>query len=177
MAMDQNLKDHQSWIGYLQPEGLVVSPAALVDSQASLDLGQAAGRQIEFQQFVQWIPNPITADQEREPQVYAISSLQRLLLEFLNWPADRIQGLDPSNPIPEALKIPLRDFGETLEPTYAFLRALPGVEQSSTDETNADASKPWMLLIQELPVGTRLDVPIESKLSGWSASPSRRFER
>jgi hypothetical protein len=177
MAMDQNLKDHQSWIGYLQPEGLVVSPAALVDSQASLDLGQAAGRQIEFQQFVQWIPNPITADQEREPQVYAISSLQRLLLEFLNWPADRIQGLDPSNPIPEALKIPLRDFGETLEPTYAFLRALPGDEQTSTDETNADASKPWMLLIQELPVGTRLDVPIESKLSGWSASPSRRFER
>jgi hypothetical protein len=177
MAMDQTLKDHQSWIGYLQPEGLVVSPAALVDSQASLDLGQAAGRQIEFQQFVQWIPNPITADQEREPQVYAISSLQRLLLEFLNWPADRIQGLDPSNPIPEALKIPLRDFGETLEPTYAFLRALPGDEQTSTDETNADASKPWMLLIQELPVGTRLDVPIESKLSGWSASPSRRFER
>jgi hypothetical protein len=177
MAMDQPLKDHQSWIGYLQPEGLVVSAAALVDSQASLDLGQAAGRQIEFKQFVEWIPNPVVVDQEREPQVYAISSLQRLLLEFLNWPSERIQGLEPSNPVPEVLKIPLRDFGETLEPTFAFLRHVTNDDEPSTTEPSQEAAKPWMLLIQELPVGTRLDIPVESKLSGWSASPTRRFER
>lgn len=177
MAMDQTLKDHQSWIGYLQPEGLVVSAAALVDSQASLDLGQAAGRQIEFQQFVEWIPNPIVADQEREPQVYAIGSLQRLMLEFLNWPSERIQGLEPSNPVPEELKIPLRDFGETLEPTYAFLRHVTNDDEPSTTEASQETVKPWMLLVQELPVGTRLDIPVESKLSGWSASPTRRFER
>lgn len=177
MAMDQTLKDHQSWIGYLQPEGLVVSAAALVDSQASLDLGQAAGRQIEFKQFVEWIPNPIVADQEREPQVYAISSLQRLMSEFLNWPSERIQGLEPSNPVPEELKIPLRDFGETLEPTYAFLRHVTNDDEPSTTEPSQETAKPWMLLVQELPVGTRLDIPIESKLSGWSASPTRRFER
>ena len=177
MAMDQTLKDHQSWIGYLQPEGLVVSAAALVDSQASLDLGQAAGRQIEFKQLVEWIPNPIVADQEREPQVYAISSLQRLMLEFLNWPSERIQGLVPSNPVPEELKIPLRDFGETLEPTYAFLRHVTNDDEPSTTEPSQETAKPWMLLVQELPVGTRLDIPVESKLSGWSASPTRRFER
>ncbi len=177
MAMDQTLKDHQSWIGYLQPEGLVVSAAALVDSQASLDLGQAAGRQIEFKQFVEWTPNPIVADQEREPQVYAISSLQRLMLEFLNWPSERIQGLQPSNPVPEELKIPLRDFGETLEPTYAFLGHVTNDDEPSTTEANQETAKPWMLLVQELPVGTRLDIPVESKLSGWSASPTRRFER
>lgn len=177
MAMDQTLKDHQSWIGYLQPEGLVVSAAALVDSQASLDLGQAAGRQIEFKQFVEWIPNPIVADQEREPQVYAISSLQRLMSEFLNWPSERIQGLEPSNPVPEELKIPLRDFGETLEPTYAFLRHVTNDDEPSTTEPSQETAKPWMLLVQELPVGTRLDIPVESKLSGWSASPTRRFER
>lgn len=177
MAMDQTLKDHQSWIGYLQPKGLVVSAAALVDSQASLDLGQAAGRQIEFKQFVEWIPNPVVADQEREPQVYAISSLQRLMLEFLNWPSERILGLEPSNPVPEELKIPLRDFGETLEPTYAFLRHVTNDDEPSTTEPSQERAKPWMLLVQELPVGTRLDVPVESKLSGWSASPTRRFER
>lgn len=177
MAMDQTLKDHQSWIGYLQPEGLVVSAAALVDSQASLDLGQAAGRQIEFKQFVEWIPNPVVADQEREPQVYAISSLQRLMLEFLNWPSERIQGLESSNPLPEELKIPLRDFGETLEPTYAFLRHVTNDDEPSTTEPSQETAKPWMLLVQELPVGTRLDIPVESKLSGWSASPTRRFER
>jgi hypothetical protein len=177
MAMDQNLRDHQSWIGYLQPEGLVVSAAALVDSQASLDLGQAAGRQIEFKQFVEWIPNPIVADQEREPQVYAISSLQRLMLEFLNWPSERILGLEPSNPVPEQLKIPLRDFGETLEPTYAFVWHVTNEEAPSTTEPSQETAKPWMLLVQELPIGTRLDVPVDSKLSGWSASPTRRFER
>jgi hypothetical protein len=175
--MDQTLKDHQSWIGYLQPEGLVVSAAALVDSQASLDLGQAAGRQMEFKQFVEWIPNPIVTDQEREPQVYAISSLQRLMLDFLNWPSERIQGLEPSNPVPEELKIPLRDFGETLEPTYAFLRHVTNDDEPSTTEPSQETAKPWMLLVQELPVGTRLDTPVESKLSGWSASPTRRFER
>jgi hypothetical protein len=177
MPMDQTLKDHQSWIGYLQPEGLVVSAAALVDSQASLDLGQSAGRQVEFKQFVEWIPNPIVADQEREPQVYAISSLQRLMLEFLNWPSERIQGLEPSNPVTEELKIPLRDFGETLEPTYAFLRHVTNDDEPSTTEPSQETAKPWMLLVQELPVGTRLDIPVESKLSGWSASPTRRFER
>lgn len=177
MAADQNLKDHQSWIGYLQPEGLVVSPAALVDSQASLDLGQAVSRQLEFKQFVEWIPNPIVADQEREPQVYAISSFPRLLQEFLNWPSERIQGLSSSNPIPEELKIPLRDFGETLEPTHAFLRQIANDDERSGTDANQDGVKPWLMLLQELPSGTRLDVPVESKLSGWSASPTRRFER
>ena len=33
MAEDAALKDHQAWIGYLQPDGLVVSAAALVDSE------------------------------------------------------------------------------------------------------------------------------------------------
>ena len=177
MAADQNLKDHQSWIGYLQPEGLVVSPAALVDSQASLDLGQAASRQLEFKQFVEWIPNPIIADQEREPQVYAISSFPRLLQEFLNWPNERIQGLGSSNPIPDELKIPLRDFGETLEPTYAFLRQIANDDAPSGTDIIQEGVKPWLMLLQELPSGTRLDVPLESKLSGWSASPTRRFER
>lgn len=177
MAVDHTLKDHQSWIGYLQPEGLVVSPAALVDSQASLDLGQAAGRQFEFKQFVEWIPNPNVADQEREPQVVAISSFTRLLQKFLNWPRERIQGLDSTNPIPDELKIPLRDFGETLAPTYAFLTQISNEDDPSSASTNQNNAKPWMMLIQELSVGTRLDVPVESKLSGWSASPTRRFER
>lgn len=177
MAADQNLKDHQSWIGYLQPEGLVVSPAAMVDSQASLDLGQAASRQLEFKQFVEWIPNPILADQEREPQVYAISSFPRLLQEFLNWPSERLQGLSSSNPIPEELKIPLRDFGETLEPTYAFLWQISNDDEPFGTDAKQHGVKPWLMLLQELPVGTRLDVPVESKLSGWSASPTRRFER
>ena len=52
MAIDSNIRDHKTWIGYLQPEGLVVSPAALVDAQVSLDLGGAAVRQRDLEQYV-----------------------------------------------------------------------------------------------------------------------------
>jgi hypothetical protein len=33
MATDPIIKDHQLWIGFVQPEGLVVSPAALKNAQ------------------------------------------------------------------------------------------------------------------------------------------------
>ena len=31
------MRDHKAWLGYVQQEGLVVSPAALVDAQVVLD--------------------------------------------------------------------------------------------------------------------------------------------
>ena len=36
MATDPIIKDHQLWIGFVQPEGLVVSPGALKNAQAVL---------------------------------------------------------------------------------------------------------------------------------------------
>ena len=36
MATDPIVKDHQLWIGFVQPEGLVVSPHALKNAQAVL---------------------------------------------------------------------------------------------------------------------------------------------
>ncbi len=36
MAIDPIIKDHQLWIGFVQPEGLVVSPHALKNAQAVL---------------------------------------------------------------------------------------------------------------------------------------------
>ena len=37
MAYDPTLRDHQLWLGYLQPVGLVVSPPALLAAQAYLN--------------------------------------------------------------------------------------------------------------------------------------------
>ena len=34
---DPAIRDHKAWLGYVQQEGLVVSPAALVDAQVVLD--------------------------------------------------------------------------------------------------------------------------------------------
>ena len=157
MSTESAIRDHQSWLGYLQPEGLVVSPAALVDAQVIL-AGNVAAKQHQLLAFVQELPFG-------EETVPAITSLRGLLSELLEWPEDRLAGTSAANPIPESLKIPLRDFGETLEPTFAF-----------QDLSAADQDRPWILLVQEVPFGTSLDAPIESALSGWSASPTRRFE-
>lgn len=42
------LAEHQRWLDYLQPERLVVSPLALVDSQVQLDTGGYAATQDRF---------------------------------------------------------------------------------------------------------------------------------
>jgi hypothetical protein len=158
MSTDSAIRDHQSWLGYLQPEGLVVSPAALVDAQVIL-ASNIAAKQHRLLGLVQELPLG-------EETVPAITSLRGLLTELLEWPEERLAGSSAANPIPEFLKIPLRDFGETLEPTLAFQDLAP-----------TDQDRPWILLVQEVAPGTPLDAPIESALSGWSASPTRRFER
>jgi hypothetical protein len=35
-TLDPAIRDHKAWLGYVQQEGLVVSPAALVDAQLVL---------------------------------------------------------------------------------------------------------------------------------------------
>jgi hypothetical protein len=158
MPIDSAIRDHQSWLGYLQPDGLVVSAAALVDSQVVLDRASAA-LQPRFLEFVEAIP----LDDKPVPAVVA---LEKFLCEFLGWPADCLYGFSPERLIPESLKIPLLEFGETLEPTAAFRLPQPD-----------DPDRPWLLLVQSLEPGTHLDKPLESKLTGWAASPTHRFER
>lgn len=158
MPIDPVIRDHQAWLGYLQPDGLVVSPAALADAQVALDRNAAPLQQRFLELVLEWV------DDDKPAPV--ISSLRHLLSEFLEWPNDCVCGLAEGRPIPESLKIPLKEFGETLEPTFAF------------EKPNAsDADDCWLLLVQELPPGTDLDAARESTLSGWAASPSRRFER
>ncbi|MCL4191528.1 MAG: N-6 DNA methylase, partial [Thermoguttaceae bacterium] len=158
MPVDPSIRDHKAWLGYLQPDGLVVSPAALVDAQVVLDRA-AAPLQQQFVAFVEEIPHG-------DNRIPAIPNLKKLLREFLEWPDDCLWGIAADRPIPESLKIPLREFGETLEPTIAF-------EQPQPD----DPQRPWLLMVQQLGPGMDLDAPVESKLAGWAASPTRRFER
>ncbi len=48
------IRDHQEWLGYLQPDGLVVSPLALVDAQVILDT-RAIETQQRFLPFAQTV--------------------------------------------------------------------------------------------------------------------------
>ncbi|MDA1141525.1 MAG: hypothetical protein O3B01_23435 [Planctomycetota bacterium] len=161
MPLDPAIRDHQTWLGYLQPDGLVVSPAALVDAQVLLET-----RPVQVQQRFAEQLTEVVLENEKVP---AIGSLSEFVTRFLEWPENLVVGRNDEDPIPDSLKVPLREFGETLEPDLAFRNPRAGGENE--EET------PWLLLLQEFEAGTDLDTPIESQQTGWSASVTRRFER
>ena len=93
MPTDPAIRDHKAWLGYLQPDGLVVSSAALIDAQVLLNTN-VAPLQRRFLDFVDEIDdNELTANVIRE--------LPKLFTEFLEWPDDCLYGLDAERPIPE----------------------------------------------------------------------------
>ena len=158
MAVDPVLRDHKAWLGYLQPDGLVVSPAALADAQVVLNRN-VAPLQRQFLEFVD-------AGTEKDPQPATLISLRETLMRVLEWPEDCLYGLNGDRPISEELRVSLMEFGETLEPQLAL-----------EDPHAEEAKDRWILLVQEVPEDQDLDAPIESALAGWAASPTRRFER
>jgi len=155
---DYALRDHQAWLGYLQPDGLVVSPAALVDSQVILPRDVREEQQ-HFQNFIGEV-----LDSNGDP-LPAITDLPALLMGFLGWPADLLHGIADARPLPDTLLIPLPD-GEILQPTLAL-----------RDPKPADPEQPWLLLVQVLPMGADLDTVTAQDVRAWAASPSRRCER
>ena len=163
MADDSAFRDHQAWLGYLQPDGLVVSPAALVDLQVILPRDVRA-EQHALLDLVTEVPLPRPGGGS-EPQP-VIADLPAFLDAFLGWPPDLLHGLDPARPLPDRLSVPLREFHEILTPTAALAEARP-----------KDPDQPWLLLVRELPLGTDLDAAYCPEGRGWTASPARRFER
>ncbi|HYV05488.1 MAG TPA: class I SAM-dependent DNA methyltransferase, partial [Blastocatellia bacterium] len=156
-ANDPAIRDHQAWLGYLQPDGLVVSPAALVDAQVLLDRNTLP-LQERFLPFVEEV-------ERDDDTILAVTDFARFLREFLEWPDDLLFGLDGHQPLPESLSIPLPEFNETLAPSFAFKDTKP-----------KDPDNPWLMLVQLLPLGVDLDQNSAGD-DAWKASPSRRFER
>ena len=99
-AADAAIKDHQAWLGYLQPDGLVVSPAALVDAQVVLDRNSIPVQQ----RFLEFVEEISIGDNEA---VSAIPDFPAFLRKFLEWPDDCVFGIDPARPLPDALHVPL----------------------------------------------------------------------
>ena len=159
MAQDPSIRDHQAWLGYLQPDGLVVSPAALIDLQVILPR-DTIQTQEQFQLYVDEIAV------SEDVSASAIADFVMFVREFLGWPDDCLYGLTEERPLPDKLTVPLVEFGETLAPSFVF-----------ADPRPKDADNPWLLLVQNLPVGTDLDTNLPVHGTGWPASPARRFER
>jgi hypothetical protein len=157
------LIDHLAWLGYIQPEGLVVSAPALVASQVVIDRAGLAALQERFAAHVTTLH---LDDRAAGDSAAGIPELTRLFTDFLEWPADLLVGWDPAHPVSEGLSVPLPEFQETLRPTYALAHAQPKAGES-----------PWLLLVQAHPPSTDLTKPTAAGERGWSASPAKKFER
>ena len=139
---DPALADHLAWLGYVQPEGLVVSAPALVDAQAIIDRAQLGDLQRRFAEQVTTLRLTDSDTGETQP---GIENLQRLVTGFLGWPYELLVGVDPSRPLPESLSIALPEFQETLRPSFAVARpaSAPIVNRQSPIDNS-----PWLLLVQ-----------------------------
>ena len=166
---DPELQAHKEWLGYLQPRGLVVAPAAM--GEAGWVLEQSGRELLERQEQFREALQPLGPDEEDdEDQPHGFRRLEDLLVEQLSWDAEALQR---DGATLEAWTRELPELDETLQPTAV----VPGF--------GADA-KP-QLLIQELPPPedgllpagelVELDRRQSSGDQGWRASPQERFER
>ena len=168
---DPELQAHKEWLGYLQPRGLVVAPAAMWEAGWVLEQSgrELLERQEQFREALQPLGSDV-GEEDEDDQVRGFRRLEDLLVEQLSWDAEALQRDAASL---ESWSRELPELGETLRPTAV----VPGF---GGDE------KP-QLLIQEmpppkdglLPAGdpVELDRRQASGDQGWRASPQERFER
>ncbi len=137
----------------LQPVGLVVEATALVQAQIHLDRGKLVELQQQFKGLVREGNLPGNPDYQGawlEP-----SRFTDFLTEFLRLPSKTIVES------PEHLTLYLKDYGETLEPSYGI----------------RDKGGEWVLLVKVVPLGWNLDRDEPGSEHKWQATPQQKFER
>ena len=157
---DANTRAHLEWLGFIQPNGLVVSAPALIKAGAILNQQDADG-QVRLAGCLE------------EREIDALGGSELCLRDFRTF-ATRVLGwrFSPKGyagtdeaPIPEELQVPLPDFGETLRPDFAVLERDP-----------SDGGSCWQLLVQVLDDGQDFDKRVAGS-GGLEASPQGRAER
>lgn len=161
----RSIEAHKKWLGYLQPDGLVVSPAALVDKGHYFDQAQRE-RQLEFIEHLE----SFQTHNENEGTV-EILDFKSLATDFLGLPIQ--EWVDSAN-LAESCTVPLKESSETLAPTAA-LNWPRGKELTEEDP-------PYQLLILEHTVENNgqlldFDTPYEVIENTWSTNATRRMER
>ena len=165
-TINPELKAHQEWLGYLQPVGLVVAPAAMVDAGwvVTRSGSELIDRQERYREAIQSLSSASdSADPDPEvdgdTRTRGFPQLETLLVEHLGWSADQIQS-EPA--LIESYSRHLPELGETLRPT-ALVPAAHG--------------EGIQLLLQALPSLAPLDQKGTSGEHLWRATSQERFER
>ena len=164
-AADPNTRAHLEWLGFIQPNGLVVSAPALAKAGAILNRQDAEG-QSRLAGCVR--ERELDPARGSEP---CLPNFREFAAAVLGWrfAPQGYAGTDES-PIPAELEVPLPDYGETLRPDFAVRERNP-----------REGEPPWQLLVQVLDAGEDLDALARSGGGGagprLEATPHGRAER
>lgn len=151
MSFDPVVREHQEWLGFIQPVGLVVSPTALKNAQARV------ARNITDEQEILLSHTREITDENRNVK-RKLNRFTDFAKEFWGW-----EDADLARP-PDNLSTALQEYGEILRPDFA----VPGVRGEAE----------WQILIQELPPSLNMDQGGQTTDErSWQASPQIRFER
>jgi hypothetical protein len=140
MSTDPQILQHREWLGLLQPVGLVVSPLALTRAQVVVDRAV-----------------PIELQPKLQELLAETTDFSAFTQQILGWEAE---DLVSQSELPDSLSLDLREYGETLRPTF-------GVKNPDNQE--------WILLVQVVADKQSLDE--HPGQGGWQATVQERFER
>lgn len=161
MAKSPEELAHQEWLGYVQPVGLIVSIPAMLEAQCYVNKNIMA----EHAQFLSCLPKG--QGDERAPELHDLPEFTR---KVLGWEAEDLREVPARVPLPAemaSLEVVLPQYNETLRPTQAVPTFKP-----------TEGQNPWMMLIQEVASGCKLDEPDEADSARhWNAAPQAKFER
>jgi hypothetical protein len=158
--LDPEIRAHLEWLGFVRPTGLVVSAPALVRAGAILDRRDTEGQRVLRACIMERTFEP------KEGPVPYLPDFCLFAESVLGWSfSPKAYAGMADYPIPTELKVPLPDYGETLQPNFAVREIEP----------KEDAS-PWQLLVRVLESGEDFD-RIERRHSQLEASPHSRMER
>ena len=159
-AQDPNTRAHLEWLGFIQPNGLVVSAPALVKAGAILNRQDAEG-----QGLLAGCVDQQTVFPGRDPEP-CVRDYREFATAVLGWrfSSKGYAGTEDA-PIPSDLSVVLPDYGETLRPDFAVRERDP-----------RNGAPPWQLLVQVLDTGQEFDRP-RTGPGGLEATAQGRAER
>ena len=159
-AQDPNTRAHLEWLGFIQPNGLVVSAPALVKAGAILNRQDAEGQALLAGCVDERVVFP-----GRDPEP-CVRDFREFASAVLGWGfSSRGYAGTAESPVPADLAVVLPDYGETLHPDFAVRERDP-----------RNGASPWQLLVQVLAVGQDFD-KATSGAGGLEASPQGHAER
>ena len=159
-AQDPNIRAHLEWLGFIQPNGLVISAPALVKAGAILNRQDTEGQALLAGCVDQRVVLP-----GRDPEP-CVRDFQEFASTVLGWGfSSRGYAGTAEAPVPADLAVVLPDYHETLHPDFAVRERDP-----------RNGASPWQLLVQVLAAGQDFN-KATSGAGGLEASPQGRVER